>query len=70
MTQPSTPVRSARPARHVRPRSAELPEFESLDNAHRAALQMLESFHRLLEQLQGKGMDDSARQSAREILAF
>lgn len=70
MTQSSTPVRSARPARHARPRSPELPEFESLDNAHRAALQMLESFHRLLAQLQSSGLDDSARESAREILAF
>lgn len=70
MTQPSPPTRTARPARHTRPRSAELPEFEALDNAHRAALQMLDSFHRLLAQLESAGLDDSARASAREILAF
>lgn len=70
MKQTSPPVRVARPPRHSRPRSAELPEFASLDNAHRAALQMLDSFHRLLAQLGRTGLDDAARESAREILAF
>lgn len=70
MKQTSPPVRVARPPRHSRPHSAELPEFESLDNAHRAALQMLDSFHRLLAQLDSTGLDDAARTSAREILAF
>ncbi len=70
MKQASTPVRPPRPARSARPRTPELPEFESLDNAHRAALQMLESFHRLLTQLESSGLDDAARLSAREILAF
>ncbi len=70
MKQPSTPVRVARPPRQNRPRSAELPEFDSLDNAHRAALQMLDSFHRLLKQLESTGLDEDARASAREILNF
>jgi hemerythrin-like domain-containing protein len=47
-----------------------LPEFEKLDHAHRAALEMLDAFDRLLEHLSDNGLDDTARASARSILAF
>lgn len=67
--QAPSPI-APRPARHARSQRAELTDFESLDNAHRAALQMLQSFERLLEQLQSGAPDDAARASAREILAF
>ncbi len=65
----STPI-ATRPDRQDRPTEALLPEFESLDNAHRAALLMLAAFDRLLARLDDKGLDDVARQSAREIMAF
>lgn len=64
------PSRPARPARHLRAVTTALSEFESLDSAHRAALQMLHSFKQLVEELGSKGLDDQARTSAREILAF
>jgi hemerythrin-like domain-containing protein len=59
-----------RPVRGLRPASSVWPEFESLDTAHRAALQMLESFKQLVARLQEQGLDEAARQSAREILTF
>lgn len=59
-----------RPARAERARSAQLPEFQALDQAHVAALQMLQSFHQLVTHLQDQGLDDAARRSAREILSF
>ena len=65
----STPVAS-RPARQVRPSTSQLSEFESLDCAHRAAMVMLNAFGVLLEHLDERGLDDTARNSAREILAF
>ena len=65
----STPV-AARPARQARPSAPQLPEFESLDNAHRAALQMLGSFDRLLKQLEDEGPNEASRQIARDVLAF
>lgn len=61
---------AARPARHTRATSTALSEFESLDQAHHAALQMLQSFRQLVDELASKGLDDVARASAREILAF
>lgn len=70
MTQTPTPARAVRPARHARPRNETPLEFEALDNAHRAALQMLESFHRMLAQLEAEGLNAQARASAHEILAF
>ena len=70
MTQSKPHARTARPAQHARPRSLDLPEFEVLDDAHRAALKMLESFHTLLKQLADTGLDEGARRSAREILNF
>jgi hemerythrin-like domain-containing protein len=47
-----------------------LPEFESLDLAHRAAMEMLQAFDRLLGHLDDHGLDDTARASAGEILAY
>jgi hemerythrin-like domain-containing protein len=64
-----TPI-PPRPARSSRPVKAQLPEFESLDMAHRAALQMLESFKQMVALLQDQGLDADARRRAREILEF
>ncbi len=61
-TRPSFAARAGAPTR--------LPEFEALDQAHRAALAMLGSFQHLVQHLQSQGLDGHARQSAREILAF
>jgi hemerythrin-like domain-containing protein len=47
-----------------------MPEFESLDRTHRAAVTMLRAFDRLLEQLEGSGLDAPASASAVEILDF
>lgn len=69
-TTAATPKIAPRPPRASRARHAELAEFESLDNAHRAALLMLQSFDRLLAQLGATGLDEAARRSAHEILAF
>jgi hemerythrin-like domain-containing protein len=41
-----------------------------MDHAHKAALAMLQSFKLLVERLQDQGLDEPARQSAREILNF
>lgn len=62
--------RAPRPAHAARPAVAPMPEFEKLDQAHRAALQMLDAFDRLINDLDESGLDDTARASAREILAF
>jgi hemerythrin-like domain-containing protein len=61
---------AARPERHARPATPQLPEFEALDHAHRAAMLMLQAFDRLIKHLDDKGLDETARSSAREILAF
>ncbi len=62
--------RAPRPARAPRPTVADMPEFEKLDQAHRAALQMLDAFDRLISHLDDNGLDETAQASAREILAF
>jgi hemerythrin-like domain-containing protein len=68
---PAAPaVPAPRPPRAPRPAAPPLPEFEKLDQAHRAALEMLAAFDRLLEHLDERGLDDTARNSAGEILAF
>lgn len=67
------PTRNAKPARPLRPlheSASALPEFESLDRDHRAAMAMLDAFDRLLSHLDDRGLDEVARASAREILAF
>ena len=63
-------VLARRPGRPSHSGVAPLPDFESLDHAHQAALRMLQSFKQLVAQLKDGGLDDPARQSAREILAF
>ena len=62
--------RAPRKPRDARPPAPPLPEFEKLDQAHRAALEMLQAFDRLIEHLDERGLDDTARASAQEILAF
>jgi hemerythrin-like domain-containing protein len=47
-----------------------MPAFETLDRAHLAAMGMLKAFERLLVQLDDTGLDDAARASAAEIMAF
>lgn len=59
-----------RPSFAARASHARLPEFEVLDQAHKAALAMLGAFQRLVARLENEGLDDTARQSARDILAF
>jgi hemerythrin-like domain-containing protein len=59
-----------RPPLAQRPSSARLPEFEVLDQAHRAALLMLHNFKQLVVRLQDRGLDEAARDTAREVLAF
>ncbi len=62
--------RGPRPAREPRSAVPPLPEFEKLEHAHRAALDMLGAFDRLIDHLDDRGLDDIARASASEILAF
>jgi hemerythrin-like domain-containing protein len=64
------PTIAPRPERSLRPSTPRLAEFESLDHAHRAALLMLQSFDMLLAHLQDKGLDDTSRALAKEVLAF
>ena len=59
-----------RPERYARPLTPMLPDFESLDCAHRAALQMVRSAERLLAHLEMKGCDAEARDTARDILLY
>lgn len=68
----SSPLLSypVRPQRDARPRLAEMPEFESLDKAHRAALAMLVRFEQLVGRLDKQGLDDDARALAREVMAY
>lgn len=60
------PHRSQRPtqAQHTRD------DFASLDQAHRAALQMLGDFARLLVHLDEQGLDVQAERMARDVLGF
>jgi len=64
------PTHTPRPSFASRAQQAPLPEFEALDEAHRAALQMLKEFGQLVARLDNQGLDEEARRSAREILAF
>jgi hemerythrin-like domain-containing protein len=61
---------AARPSRPARSPAPAMPEFDTLDRTHRAAMQMLQAFDRLLAQLHDEGLSDGARQSANEILGF
>lgn len=60
-------ARSSRPARAPVP---PLPGFDTLDRTHRAALEMLRDFDRLLEQLHDEGLTEAASRSAQAILGF
>ncbi len=70
MAPSSHTVRPARPSFASRAGKPRLQEFEVMDQAHRAALIMLEGFSRLVSRLQDQGLDEPARQSAREVLSF
>jgi hemerythrin-like domain-containing protein len=61
---------AARPERHARPSAPALPEFESLDAAHRAALKMIRQLEELIAHLDETGLDDVARASAKDIMGF
>ncbi len=61
---------SSRPPRARRPPVPTLPDFHQLDHAHRAALDMLQAFERLLTHLEAQGLDAVARRTAREVLDF
>ncbi len=61
---------SARPPFAARTNSPRLPEFEVMDQAHKAVLVMLDAFQQLVTRLNDQGLDGPARQSARDILAF
>lgn len=60
----------ARLPRQTRSAVPPLPEFEKLDQAHRAALEMLQAIDRLITHLDDQGLDAAARASAMDILAF
>ena len=64
-------MNAARDARRpARPPVPAMPDFATLDRTHAAALDMLAAFERLLDQLDERGNDDGAAQSARQILEF
>ncbi len=58
---------ATRPARLPVP---PLPDFETLDQTHQAALKLLQALSRLLLELRQSGPDEGARASALEIMAF
>jgi hemerythrin-like domain-containing protein len=63
------------PDSHIHDRLAKapapaLPAFDRLDATHRAALEMIDEFQRLLQRLHSEGADDEARAGARRIVAF
>ncbi|MBL8306297.1 MAG: hemerythrin domain-containing protein [Rubrivivax sp.] len=60
----------ARAARPTRPPVPAMPDFATLDRTHAAALEMLGAFERLLDELDERGSDEAAAQSARQILEF
>ena len=64
---PAPPAMRQRPARKAAP---PLPLFESLDLAHRQVLEVLKDLDGLLEHVGDKGPDETARDSAKRILAF
>ncbi len=63
---PSRPPRAQRPARAQRATD----DFETLDHAHRAALDMLQVFKRLVAHLDDQGLDVTAEALAAQVLAF
>jgi hemerythrin-like domain-containing protein len=63
----SSKIRPARPARAAVPA---LPTFDALDETHRQVMLTLGQLGHLLEHLEAHGVDDSARQFAKEICRF
>jgi hemerythrin-like domain-containing protein len=70
ITGPADTSGTPRQPRPTRAPGPALPAFEQLDFTHRAALEMLRSFDKLLNRLEDQGPDDAARHCARDILAF
>ena len=70
MSTSSTSSTAHRPAFAARAGQSRLPEFEVLDQAHKAVLVMLDAFEQLVAHLNDQGLDDTARQGARDILGF
>lgn len=68
---PAAPAkRPPRPVRPARSAAPPLPGFETLDQTHRAALEMLAAFERLIDRLGEHGVDATSRAGAAEIMAF
>jgi hypothetical protein len=68
MTAKANPTRrSGQPARPAVPVPK---DFEALDQAHRAALEMLQHLDVLVQRLARRGLDDEARHQAREVLNY
>jgi hemerythrin-like domain-containing protein len=65
-----TTAPTARAPRPSRPPAPALPEFDTLDQTHREALQMLQAFEQLLAHLHDNGPDTTAQASAQRIIAF
>jgi hemerythrin-like domain-containing protein len=63
----SSKSRSARPARAAAP---PLPSFDALDETHHQVMLTLAQVGVLLDRLEAQGIDDGARQLAREICRF
>jgi len=63
----STKIRAARP---TRPAVPPLPSFESLDKTHHQVMLTLGQLARLLDHLDAHGLDDGARDLAKEICQF
>ena len=70
MSTSSTSFTAHRPPFAARAGQSRLPEFEVLDQAHKAVLVMLDAFEQLVAHLNDQGLDDTARQGARDILGF
>ncbi len=72
MPKPDTPTQASRPPLSQRPRRPQraADEFESLDEAHRAAQAMLDAFQRLLAHLDDQGLDVRAEALAAQVLAY
>lgn len=64
------PVQARRQPRPPRSPAPTLPAFEALEHAHQAALQMLQHLGTLVQRLALHGVDDEARQRARDVLDY
>ena len=63
-------IPTRRPDRPARPTVSVPKDFEALDQAHRAALEMLQHLDILVRRLADRGVDDEARHQAREVLNY